>query len=386
MEVVHRADDRLASLRGLPRQVMFEAANPMLFNVFLPVYRRLAADPRIAITLVAYGEEFRAAETFAAASGRDRMVSPSRAAWMKPDVYINTDLWSMTWLHRRTRRVHLFHGVAGKYGLDAPVELKAAIRTFDRILFPNRDRLESYVAAGLVDTGSGVAVLAGYPKVDCLVDGSLDGAAIRAGLRLDRSRPTIIYAPTWSEHSSLQTIGEHVITTLADAGLNVIVKLHACSYVARGSGGVDWRARLRPLAARPNVVIVQEADASPYMAAADLLITDHSTVGFEFMVLDRPVVALHQPALIEHARINPAKVALMQSAARVVWDRADLLDAVLGELEQPDRLSAARRRLAAEFFYGYGSATDRATAVIYELLKIPAPRTKAEAEYVTQSR
>jgi CDP-glycerol glycerophosphotransferase len=149
---------------------------------------------------------------------------------------------------------------------------------------------------------------------------------------------------------------------------------------------VDWRARLRPLAARPNVVIVQEADASPYMAAADLLITDHSTVGFEFMVLDRPVVTLHQPALIEHARINPAKVALMQSAARVVSDRADLLNAVVGELEHPDRLSAARRRLAADFFYGYGSATDRATAVVYELLKIPAPRMKAEPEYVTQSR
>ena len=54
IRALHRADDHLASLRGLPRQIMFEAANPMLFNVFRPVYQRLSADPRIAITLVPY--------------------------------------------------------------------------------------------------------------------------------------------------------------------------------------------------------------------------------------------------------------------------------------------------------------------------------------------
>jgi len=169
-----------------------------------------------------------------------------------------------------------------------------------------------------------------------------------------------------------------VVTSLADAGLNVIVKLHACSYSVRGSGGIDWRARLRPLAARPNVAVVHDADASPYMVAADLLVTDHSTVGFEFMVLNRPVVVLHQPALIEHARINPEKVALMHSAARVVDDQSGLVDAVFGELHQPDRLSAARQRLAKELFYGYGGATDRATAVIYELLRLSLPSTQRQ--------
>ena len=87
------------------------------------------------------------------------------------------------------------------------------------------------------------------------------------------------------------------------------------------------------------------------------------------MVLDRPVVVLDQPALIEHARINPEKVALMQSAARVVGDSSRLLEAVLVELGAPDRLSTERQRLASELFFGYGHATDRATAAIYELLE-----------------
>lgn len=370
--VVHalrHVDDRLVPRRGVPRQVMFEAANPMLFEVFRPVCERLAADPRVSIALVPHGTEFGPAEIFGAAARRHRVIRPARAAWLKPDVYISTDLWSMTWLHRRTGRVHMFHGVAGKYGLDAPTDLAPALRTFDRVLFPNRDRLERYVGAGLVARDA--AVLTGYPKADCLVDGSLDRSAIRARLRLDPAHPTILYAPTWSAYSSL-TAGHQVIAALAGAGVNVIVKLHACSYTPRGAGGVDWRHELRAHADRPNVRVVHEADASPYLVAADLLVTDHSTVGFEFMLLDRPIVVLHQPALVEHARINPEKVALLQSAARVVHEPASLADAAREELRRPARLSAARRRIAEEMFFRPGDATASVAAVIYELLDLPA--------------
>ena len=93
---------------------------------------------------------------------------------MKFDAYINTDFWNMTWLPRRTRRIHLFHGVAGKYGLDAPTRIAPVVATFDRLMFPNHDRLMRYAEAGLVDPDSPTAALIGYPKVDCLVDGSLN--------------------------------------------------------------------------------------------------------------------------------------------------------------------------------------------------------------------
>jgi len=135
------------------------------------------------------------------------------------------------------------------------------------------------------------------------------------------------------------------------------------------------------------VFVVDDADASPYLFVADLLVTDHSTVGFEFMVLDRPVVVLHQPALIDHARINPEKVALLQSAARVVHDISELPEAVRDELRWPARLSAMRRRLAQDLFYGYGTATDRVMDVLYELMELPAGnRARAadgQVEYVT---
>ena len=104
----------------------------------------------------------------------------------------------MTWLHRRTRRIHLFHGVAGKYNLDAPVDLAPTVAAFDCLMFINADRRRRYIDAGLAADDPLVAPLVGYPKLECLVDGSIDTAATRSRFGLDAAIPTVIYAPTWS--------------------------------------------------------------------------------------------------------------------------------------------------------------------------------------------
>ena len=59
---------------------------------------------------------------------------------------------------------------------------------------------------------------------------------------------------------------------------------------------------------------VEDADASPLLAASDLMVTDHSTIGFEFCLLDRPLIVFDAPELIETARINPERVRELRSA------------------------------------------------------------------------
>jgi hypothetical protein len=293
---------------------------------------------------------------------------------MKFDAYVNTDFWNMTWLPRCSRRIHLFHGVAGKYGLDAPTRIAPVVATFDRLLFPNSDRLNSYGEAGLVDPDSATAALVGYPKVDRLVDGSLNREAIQQALGLDPASPTVLYAPTWSPYSSLNVWGEEVIKSLARLGGNVIVKLHDRSYdmSARGSGGVDWRTRIERLCREWGVHLAQDFDASPYMYVADALVTDHSSVGFEFMLLDRPVVVIDCPELLVKARVNPAKVALLHDAADVV-SADDTAEAVRRVMADPLRLSQRRREVASVLFYDPGRASVRAAECIYDVLALPQP-------------
>jgi tetratricopeptide (TPR) repeat protein len=374
MQVVHRLDDAAAALVHPHHRVLFEAASPLSVAVFRSVLELLQRDPRIELWFTTSDGAWSASTVFGGAGITGNVVPVHRARWMKFDAYINTDFWNMTWMPRCSRRIHLFHGVAGKYGLDAPTRIAPVVATFDRLLFPNRDRLNRYAEAGLIDPDGSTAALVGYPKVDRLVNGSLARGAIQDALGLDASAPTVLYAPTWSPYSSLNIAGEEIIRSLARLGGNVIVKLHDRSYDMsdRGSGGVDWRRRIEGLCREWGVHLAQDFDASPYLFVADALVTDHSSVGFEFMLLDRPVVVIDCPELLVKARVNPDKVTLLRGAADVV-SPADTAVAVRRALADPLRLSRQRRQVAGELFYDPGGASARAAQCIYDVLGLPEP-------------
>ena len=378
---LHAADELVSRLGRSEVRVLFEAATPLSLAVFRPVLEQLQRDHRFEFWFTTADRVWSFDDIFRAAGITERLVAPQAARWMKFDAYVNADFWNMTWLKRRARRIHLFHGVAGKYGLDAPVRFAPVVASFDRLLFPNRDRLERYAQAGLIDQEGPEAALIGYPKVDCLVDGSLDRRAIQQSLGLDPDVPTVLYAPTWSPHSSLNALGSAVIEALPRLGLNLIVKLHDRSYepTERGSGGADWRTRLQRLGRDSRVHVAESPDASPYLFVADALITDHSSIGFEFMLLDRPVVVIDCPGLIEKARVSLDKVRLLRSSADVVAGADELVRAVVRALEHPSRLSERRRAVSGDLFYRPGSATSRAVRCIYDVLQLRMPIPELEA-------
>ncbi len=347
----------------------------MSFGVFRPLYERLRQDQRVEVWLTAFGDVWPPEETFRLAGPDARLAPRSGVPWMSVDVYMNADLWDMSWLRRRTCRMHLFHGVAGKYGLDAPVDLAPAVAAFDCLMFANADRRRRYVEAALVPDDDVKAALVGYPKTDCLVDGSLDRTSIARSLALDPAVPVVIYAPTWSPYSSLNTMGQEVVDQLAAEGLQVIVKLHDRSYdrERRGSGGIDWHRQFLRYESHPLVRVVRTADGCPLLAAADAMVSDHSSIAFEYMLLDRPIVVIDRPELIEQAGISPEKVQRLRAATTMVATPAETAGAVARGLQHPQELSAERRQTASELFYQPGTATNRALALIYRMLDLPAP-------------
>lgn len=240
--------------------------------------------------------------------------------------------------------------------------------SYDRVAFANRDRMTRYLDAGVVTPRQ--ARLVGYPKLDRLASGAIDGAGIRTALGLDVSRQTVIYAPTYSPASSLHSAGEAIVRAAADAGWNVIVKLHDRSLDPdpRYNGGIDWRTRMRALEEPGRIRYVETADSSPFLAAADAMITDHSSVGFEYLVLDRPLIVFDVPGLLEAARINPEKMAQLHWAAQVVSSVTRLPRELRTAALTPAAKSRERRRVAAQMFHEPGTATERAIALIAEML------------------
>ena len=120
------------------------------------------------------------------------------------------------------------------------------MRRWHRFFFVNRRRMRNFISAGAIDASSDAPRLVGMPKVDCLVDGSLQRDPILTGLNLDPARPTVLYAPTWSAASSLNLMGMELVSGLLERSWNVVVKLHDRSRDPRPfySGGIDWAARL----------------------------------------------------------------------------------------------------------------------------------------------
>jgi len=303
-----------------------------------------------------------------------RIISPTQAKWMKFDAYLAADfVWAT--LPRGTQRIQFFHGVAGKYAdrYDRP---QRALKEWDRFFFINRKRLDNFIASGAIEPGSPSARLVGMPKADRLVDGSLNRDIILQGLGLDPRLPTVLYAPTWTPYSSLNALGEELVAALAKTGSNLIVKLHDNSLDVsdvRNSGGIDWVARLSPALVGPRGHLAKRGTISPYLVAADLMISDHSSAAFEYLLLDRPLIRIEMPELIARTNIPADYVALLAEASTSVRILPEILQAVEQGLTNPSLQSDTRRAVAEELFYKPGTATTRAVLELYELMELAPP-------------
>lgn len=368
------ADDR--------RRILLDSRTPLNTEMALPIVRAMQADPRISFACTASEAPRQVSAIHAAAPPDCERIDPRRAALVRWDAYLTSDFMWAPLLHR-TARIQMFHGVAGKYGFDSPTD---SLAPWHRLFFINERRLRNVIAAGALAAGSPAIRLVGMPKLDCLVDGSLQRDAILQGLNLDPSRPTVLYAPTWSPESSLNRLGEDLVTGLGRSHVNVIIKLHDRSLDLRPqySGGLDWRARLAPRLVPGRVVLWSAPDIVPCLAAADVMVTDHSSAGFEFLLRDRPVVRIDLPELIARSHIHPDYVALLADAATTVTTAAQAVRAVHTALVSPGANSAARRKAASELFYRPGTATERAVHALYEVVELEpltatAPSGKATA-------
>ena len=228
------------------------------------------------------------------------------------------------------------------------------------------------VELGLFERDDPRLVDVGMPKLDALARGEVDGAAVRAELDVDASLPCVVYAPTWGDHSSLATIGEPLIRSLAERA-TVIVKPHD-HHLDPTRSSIDWGARLRDLES-DRVRIYRRPDVVPALAAADVLVSDASSVSQEFTLLDRPMILVETPALYRSERYRDT-IDLDTwglQGGEVITDANQARDALERCLARPGERSAIRRAIAKDLFHHPGRATDVALDAIYAELSLSRP-------------
>jgi len=161
-------------------------------------------------------------------------------------------------------------------------------------------------------------------------------------------RPVVLYAPTGERRNSLETLGEELIAKLGAVDrYDILVKPHDHPHAT-----IDWWSRLLPLESE-HVRLVREPDVVLTQSIADLLLTDASSVANEYALLDRPIVFIDVPELIELTRKKGALLDLEtwgRKGGVVVPDVPAAVEAVEAGLAAPAERSEVRRAIVDDLF------------------------------------
>ncbi len=344
-------------------RLLFFAKCPMNYVLFRPVHAALAQDDRFEFSftgkLQGRGDPALVYRGFDLRGGR--LVKNAIARWKKFDLYVTPDL-RVTGKRARVK-VHMFHGFSIRN-----FAIQERVREFDKLFLLGPYMLRRFVETKILAEGDPRIEMVGMPKLDALVNGAFDRARVLAGLGLDPAKKTVLFAPTWIEGGCLDRHGKEIVTALRALDVNVIVKLHDNSFDLRKQS-TDWARVLPPLLGK-NQVLARDPDSNPCLAAADLLISDASSVANEFLLLDRPLVFFSLAHLEKDWPATDRETWGTKTGA--VIERVDQLErAVQDGLANPRERSDVRRAAAADFFHRPGTATARAVECLRRYAELP---------------
>jgi CDP-ribitol ribitolphosphotransferase / teichoic acid ribitol-phosphate polymerase len=234
----------------------------------------------------------------------------------------------------RGLKVQVFHGLAG--------EKKGHFRI--------RDYFDLYLTQGpyftrnfnrLAESHRNFSVIeTGWSKLDKLFTVDSDQEQIKKDLLArHQARFLVLYAPTFSPSlCSARQLLEPVKELLANRDILLLVKFH-------DKMDPELISAYRNLN-QQNLVISADKDITPSLQISDLLVSDTSSVIYEFILLGKPVVTLRS------------------TSAHINWpdlqDAADLPGQVVEILEGNDSFREARNSLINEYHpYRDGQSAQR---------------------------
>jgi CDP-glycerol glycerophosphotransferase len=126
----------------------------------------------------------------------------------------------------------------------------------------------------------------GYPRNDALRTTPEERAAIRKRLGLAADRLVVLYAPTWRDNVRNQR-QQYALVSYLDFD-QAVARLPDATFLLRGHTNTA-----SPGSTNSAVIDVSGLpDINELMIAADVLVTDYSSVMFDFCVTGRPILFL----------------------------------------------------------------------------------------------
>lgn len=149
----------------------------------------------------------------------------------------------------------------------------------DYLVMPNKFTADTFGDAYyLRDLYEGYVLTVGSPRIDLSFQ---DNDEIRRELGIDFSKKTLLYAPTWrSDNEEMAEIANEVLMSLVNNyqdEYNILYKGH---YLDKGETEKF-----------SNIVEVSnEIDTNKLLSIVDVLVTDYSSIFFDYLPLRRPII------------------------------------------------------------------------------------------------
>lgn len=240
-----------------------------------------------------------------------------------------------------------------RHGLISKNFVYDAAQTCDYVCLPSEDTKSDFIDLGGFKPER--LWVTGYAQMDPL----FRNEHLPIPVPILNNAECVLYAPTFTEGlSSLPQVTPIIETGKLDADRQLVIKPHPLSSRFQGI----WMNRLRAYAAtKDNVHFIEDRaeDIMPYLARADILISDASSVMFQYLALDRPIVAVNNPERFSTPRYDPDGIEWKwRDMTHEIDDVNDLAALVADCLKHPKQKQALRAKYRKALF---GGCTDGQT-------------------------
>ncbi|MBE7636264.1 hypothetical protein GUA87_05370 [Sneathiella sp. P13V-1] len=233
-----------------------------------------------------------------------------------------------------------------RHGLISKNFVFNAARGCDYVMVPGPDQKREFVERGGFSPDK--IWVTGYSQMDPLFRNETEDP----GFDIDPSKPTLLYAPTFSPGLSSIPLVDSLLRTNPDGldDMNVIMKLHplAPEFYPR-----EWRS-LKHLTHEKENMFFAEASSQNivnYLAVADVLLSDLSSVVFQFLALDRPIVTVNHPNRRTCQQYDPDGLEWRwRDMGDEVEDMAELLPAIRHAAANPEEKKEIRGKYRSLLF------------------------------------
>ncbi|WP_324174108.1 glycosyltransferase [Staphylococcus pseudintermedius] len=259
--------------------------------------------------------------------------------------------------------INTWHGTPLKHmGFNVKNNLKGSQNTMknflasDYMISPNAHTTNIFKHAFKLDgLYSGEILEIGYPRIDLTINTTANEAREYLAEHLNlKKKPIILYCPTWrgknvnDPENSLLNVFEEIKLLNQKLPHQVLVKVHPFVY-----------SKAKEMPELKPYLVPDFLDTNQLMPAVDLMITDYSSIFFDFLVTDKPIV-FYVPDLDKYQNERGVYIDLCALPGPVADNIQDVITLVSNESYKDADVQEKYAKFKHNFVnYENGSVTER---------------------------